>query len=75
MLSATIYTNEDGILNDNKYEYDSTGLPFLHRVEEDIYQFDLNRKRNFKPDLRRFQLKYDQRDPADKRHSIKDVDN
>jgi Beta-lactamase enzyme family len=75
MLSATIYTNEDGILNDNKYEYDSIGLPFLFRVEQDVYHFDLNRKRKFQPDLRVFQLKYDHRDPADKRSSIKDVDN
>jgi len=28
MLSATIYVNKDGILNDNKYEYESIGHPF-----------------------------------------------
>jgi hypothetical protein len=75
MLSATVYTNEDGILNDNKYEYDSVALPFLYRVGQDIYQYDLHRKRKFKPDLKNFQLKYEHRDPADTRPSIKDVDN
>ena len=75
MLTATVYTNEDGILNDNKYEYDSVALPFLYRVGQDIYQYDLKRKRKFKPDLKNFELKYEQRDPADGRPSIKDVDN
>src|SRR5450755_1429204 len=75
MLTATVYANEDGILNDDKYEYDSIALPFLYRVEQDIYHFDLHRTRKFKPDLRRFQMNYDHRDPADKRTSIKDVDN
>jgi Beta-lactamase enzyme family len=75
MLSATVYANEDSILNDNKYEYDSVALPFLYRIGQDIYQYDLNRKRKFKPDLKNFQIKYEHRDPADKRPSIKDVDN
>jgi hypothetical protein len=75
MLSATVYANEDGILNDNKYEYDSIALPFLYRAGQDIYKFDLKRKRKFQPDLRNFQMNYDHRDPADIRPSIKDVDN
>jgi hypothetical protein len=75
MLSATVYANADGILNDNKYEYDSLALPFLYRVGQDVYQFELFRKRKFQPDLHDFQIKYDRRDPADKRPSIKDVDN
>jgi hypothetical protein len=75
MLTATVYANEDGILNDDKYEYDSIALPFLYRVEQDIYHYELSRKRKFQPDLRSFQLKYDHRDPADRRTSIKDVDN
>lgn len=75
MLTATVYANEDGILNDNKYEYDSLALPFLYRVGQDVYQYDLQRKRKFQPDLQRFKIKYDRRDPADTRPSIKDVDN
>ena len=29
MLSAIIYTNEDGIFNDDKYEYETIALPFM----------------------------------------------
>jgi Beta-lactamase enzyme family len=75
MLTATVYTNENGILNDNTYEYESVALPFLYRLGQDIYQYDLHRKRRFKPDLKNFQLNYEHRDPADKRPSIQVVDN
>jgi hypothetical protein len=75
MLTATVYTNEDGILNDNTYEYESMALPFLYRVGQDVYQYDRRRPRKFKPDLRDFRLQYDHRDPADSRPSIKIVDN
>ena len=75
MLTATVYTNEDGILNDEKYEYESVALPFLYRLGQDIYTYDLNRERKFKPDLNGFRMKYEHRDPADKRPSIGIVDN
>ena len=75
MLTATVYTNEDGILNDNVYEYESMGLPFLYRVGQAIYRYDRNRPRKCKPDLSNFWLKYEHRDPADTRPSIKIVDN
>ena len=75
MLSSTVYTNEDGILNDNKYEYETMALPFLYRVGQDVYNYDLHRPRKFTPDLKKFQLKYEHRDPADKRPAIKEVDN
>jgi Beta-lactamase enzyme family len=29
VVSAVIYVNSDGVLNDDKYEYDSVGVPFL----------------------------------------------
>ena len=75
MLTATVYANEDGILNDDKYEYETLALPFLYRLGQDIYQHDLNRHRKFKPDLQKFQLEYEHRDPSDTRPSIKVVDN
>jgi peptidoglycan/xylan/chitin deacetylase (PgdA/CDA1 family) len=34
MLSGVIYVNRDGILNDNKYEYDSLGYPFFREIGE-----------------------------------------
>ena len=75
MLTATVYTNEDGILNDDKYDYETLALPFLYRVGQDIYQYDLHRERKFLPDLKAFQLEYEHRDPVDTRPSIKVVDN
>lgn len=75
MITSTVYTNEDGILNDNTYEYESLALPFLYRVGQDIYQYDLHRPRKFRPDLKKFRLEYEHRDPADRRPAIKDVDN
>jgi len=75
MLTCTVYANEDGILNDNIYEYETIALPFLYRLGQDIYQYDLNRKRRFKPDLKNFNIRYEHRDPGDKRPSVKEVDN
>jgi peptidoglycan/xylan/chitin deacetylase (PgdA/CDA1 family) len=34
MLSGVIYVNSDGILNDNRYEYDSIGYPFFREIGE-----------------------------------------
>ena len=35
MLAATIYVNSDNILNDNKYEYETIGYPFLQQLGEE----------------------------------------
>ena len=43
MLSAVIYTNEDGILNDGKYEYNTVALPFLAELGRQVYAFELKR--------------------------------
>lgn len=45
MIAAVIYTNKDGILNDDKYEYEETGLPFFKELGEIIYKHELKRKR------------------------------
>lgn len=59
MLSATVYCNEDGILNDDKYDYDSVGLPFLENLGKVIYAEEVKRKRKHQPDLSKFKLSYD----------------
>jgi hypothetical protein len=59
MLSATIYCNDDGILNDDKYDYDSVGLPFLENLGKLIYDEEVKRKRKHEPDLSKFKLSYD----------------
>jgi len=44
MLSAVIYANEDGIINDGKYEYNTIALPFLAELGRQIYNYELKRK-------------------------------
>jgi hypothetical protein len=75
MLTATLYVNSDGVLNDNLYEYKEIGWPFLYEVGQAVYQYELKRPRYVVPDLERFKLRYERRDPEDKRKTIKDVDN
>jgi hypothetical protein len=59
MLTATIYTNSDGILNDDKYDYEDVGYPFFHEVGNIIYNYELHRKRKHQPDLHKFVIQYD----------------
>jgi len=59
MLSATIYCNEDGILNDDKYDFDSIGNPFLEKLGNLVYDYEIKRERKVTPDLSRFKVKYD----------------
>lgn len=59
MLSGSIYVNSDGVLNDNKYEYEETGYPFFRETGEAIYNYELKRKRTQKPLLSKWLLKYD----------------
>ena len=54
MLSAVIYVNSDGILNDNKYEYEEIGYPFFHEIYRVIYDYELQRKRKHIPVLNDF---------------------
>jgi hypothetical protein len=59
MVSATIYCNSDGILNDDKYDYDTIGFPFMKHLGETIYDYELKRDRANKPDLSKFRMIYD----------------
>jgi hypothetical protein len=54
LLSAIIYCNSDGILNDDRYDYQSVGYPFLAALGHLIYQYECTREKNFPPDLRVF---------------------
>jgi len=55
LLSVVINVNINGIYNDNTYAYDTIGYPFLLRLSELIYAYELQRKRKQTPDLSRFQ--------------------
>ena len=58
IISGVIYVNKDGILNDDKYEYEETGYPFFREVGQVIYQYELKRERKHLPDLSRFEMEY-----------------
>ena len=74
MLTATVYVNSDGILNDNKYDYDNIGYPFLYKLGQCIYNYELSRSKKYKPDLSAFRLQYQKR-KEDGRLAIKEIDN
>ncbi len=58
LLTAVVQSNEDGIYNDNKYEYATVCLPFMKNLGQLIYQYELNRSKNPLPDLTRFKFNY-----------------
>ena len=59
MVSAAIYCNKDEILNDDKYDYNSIGYPFMKNLGKALYDFEIKRKRNFIPDLSSLLFTYD----------------
>ena len=60
-LSAIIYCNNDGILNDDKYDYDNIGLPFMKHLGEVLYEYELKRTKKTVPDLSPLLFNYDGR--------------
>ena len=54
MLSAVLYVNKDGIINDGAYEYESIALPFLAQLGRLVYQYEAQRSRQFQPNLVEF---------------------
>ena len=55
-LSAVVYVNQNETLNDNTYEYDEISIPFLAALGNAVYDYELSRKRDIKPNLDRFSL-------------------
>ncbi|MBC7687330.1 MAG: serine hydrolase [Aquabacterium sp.] len=58
-LSATILCNKDGILNDDKYDYETLGFPFMKHLGQVLYEFELQRKRKVVPNLSSLIFQYD----------------
>ena len=54
MLTTVVQSNEDGIYNDDKYEYLSICYPFLKNLGRVIYDHELKRKKRYLPDLEKF---------------------
>jgi hypothetical protein len=58
-LSAAINCDTDGIVNDDKYDYENIGFPFMKNLGKVIYDFEVKRKRSHSPDLSAFKIIYD----------------
>lgn len=46
LLTATILVNKDGVFNDNVYEYDDIGIPFLAELGRAIHQLEIERNKD-----------------------------
>ncbi len=58
-VSALIYCNSDGVLNDDRYDYATVGLPFMKNLGQVIYDHELKREYRIRPDLSAFKFTYD----------------
>jgi Beta-lactamase enzyme family len=61
MLTVTILCNSDGIFNDDTYDYDSVGYPFMGKLGRALWQYELAHPPARKLDLNRFRLDYQKR--------------
>ena len=75
MLSATIYVNSDGVVNDSKYDEETVGFPFLNQIGNAFYEYELKRPRQHQPKLINQVKQYEKRNPKDTRPSILNADN
>ena len=58
MLSATILSNKDEVFNDDKYDFESIGYPFMKLLSKTIYDYELKRVKLFIPNLKEFKINY-----------------
>ncbi len=56
ILAANIHVNKNQTFNDNNYEYDEAGFPFLARLGRLLYNYELQRPRKHSPDLSRYKF-------------------
>ena len=57
-LSAVIDVNRNRIYMDDHYAYDELAYPFLADLGKAVYHYEINRERDYIPDLSRFNLAY-----------------
>ncbi|HJW15596.1 MAG TPA: serine hydrolase, partial [Flavisolibacter sp.] len=58
-LSANIYCNSDGVFNDDHYDYEAIGFPFLKELGQVLYKYELKRPRKHRASLDNFKISYD----------------
>ena len=58
-LTAVVQSNEDGIYNDGKYEYETVCYPFMKNIGKEIYEYELSRKKVNPADLSKMKMDYE----------------
>lgn len=58
LLSVVIHCNEDQIYNDDKYDYDTIGFPFMKNLGQLLYEYEKNRPKKNLPDLLKMKFNY-----------------
>lgn len=58
LLSAVVQSNQDGIYNDDKYEYTTVCLPFLKNLARVLMQYEQSRVKIHPTKFKRYQFKY-----------------
>lgn len=58
MVSCTLLCNSDGIFNDDKYEYETIGKPFMKKLGQVLYDYEKKRKLKYKPDFSNLTFNY-----------------
>ena len=58
ILTAVVQSNDDGIYNDDIYEYKTVTHPFMRDLGWVIYQYELQRPKKYLPDLSKFYFSY-----------------
>jgi hypothetical protein len=60
-LSAVIYCNKDGVLNEGAYDYKTNGFPFMKNLGQVMYEYETKREKKIEPDLNELRFEYDGR--------------
>jgi len=59
MVSAVILCNEDEIFNDDLYDYERIGFPFLKQLGQEIHGYEMKRPKKYPPKLDHLKIKYE----------------
>jgi len=58
MLSAVMHCNRDEIFNDDKYDYETIGYPFMKNLGQVVYDYEMKRIKKVATDLSQFRYDY-----------------
>lgn len=57
-LTVVVQSNDDGIYNDGKYEYETVCYPLMKNIGQEIYNYELNRPKKHLPNLDKMKMAY-----------------